>query len=405
MKRSFIREILEVIGSDTVSFAGGLPDESLFPLEAMQKAAADVFASPASLQYSLSAGILPLREKLASYYTAMGLDTKPEEILITTGAQQALDLISRAYFRFGTVVEAPAYLGALNAFSANGCSLNPVTLEEEGLDIGAFERRFAITKRAYVMCDFQNPTGISYSEAQREELARIAIRHDGIIVEDGAYMELFFEERLAPMALYAPHHTLHVGSFSKTLAPGLRLGWIRGDAALLAPILALKERSDLHTSTLSQLLAERFWESGLFGKHLRTVRSTYKAKCDALAEELTSQLSDFRFTKPKGGMFIYGRFPEWVDAKELAMECLSNGAVFVPGGEFYPGSPLCSEARFNFTGTTPEQMRRGIAIIARTYEAYKQRSASAEASFSIIAASAAEGASSFGVHNKRSVYA
>ncbi len=373
MKRSFIREILEVIGSDTVSFAGGLPDETLFPLEAMHKASQEIFASPASLQYSVSGGILPLREKLASYYTGMGLPTAPEEILITTGAQQALDLISRTYFRFGTLVEAPAYLGALNAFSANGCSLNPVALDEQGLDIDLFERRFAITKRAYLMCDFQNPTGISYSENQREELARIAIRHEGIIVEDGAYMELFFEERLHPMALYAPHRTLHVGSFSKTLAPGLRLGWIRGDAALLAPILALKERSDLHTSTLSQLLAERFWESGLFGRHLRTVRSTYKAKCDALAHELISQLGDFRFTKPNGGMFIYGSFPEWVDAKELAMECLSNGAVFVPGGEFYPGSPRSPEARFNFTGTTPEQMHRGIGIIADTYEKYKHQ--------------------------------
>ena len=405
MKRSFIRQILEVIGSDTVSFAGGLPDESLFPLEEMQKAALEALATPGALQYSVSAGILPLREKLASYYTGMGLETSAEEILITTGAQQALDLISRVYFRFGTVVESPAYLGALNAFSANGCTLNPVTLTVEGLDINTFERRFAITKRAYLMCDFQNPTGISYPPSKREELASLAIRHDGIIVEDGAYMELFFEKRLAPMALYAPHHTLHVGSFSKTLAPGLRLGWIRGDAKLLAPILALKERSDLHTSTLSQLLAEHFWESGLFGKHLRLVRSTYKSKCDALAHELKTQLGDFRFTKPTGGMFIYGSFPEGVDAKELAMECLREGAVFVPGGEFYPGAPISPEARFNFTNATPEQMHRGIAIIAKTYEAYKHRSASAEANFSAIAASAAEGASSFGVQNKRSVYA
>lgn len=373
MKRSFIREILEVIGSDTVSFAGGLPDEKLFPLKAMQKAAADVFASPGALQYSVSAGILPLREKLASYYTGMGLQTGPEEILITTGAQQALDLISRVYFRSGTLVEAPAYLGALNAFSANGCSLNAVSLDDHGLDLAEFERRFAVTKRAYLMCDFQNPTGISYSEYEREELAHMAIKYDGIIVEDGAYMELFFEERIAPMALHAPHHTLHVGSFSKTLAPGLRLGWIRGDAALLQPILALKERADLHTSTLSQLLAERFWQSGLFGRHLRTVRATYKAKCDALASELQTRLSDFRFTKPKGGMFIYGSFPDWVDAKELAMECLKEGAVFVPGGEFYPGSPLSPEARFNFTNASPEEMRRGISIIARTYERYKYR--------------------------------
>ncbi|HEX5329549.1 PLP-dependent aminotransferase family protein [Sulfuricurvum sp.] len=370
MKRSFIREILEVIGSDTVSFAGGLPDESLFPIEAMQKASQEVLSTPGALQYSITAGIPTLRQKLADYYTGMGLETKSENILITTGAQQALDLISRIYFREGTVVEAPAYLGALNAFSANDCPMYPVPLNDSGLDLHTFEEMFKQTKRAYLMCDFQNPTGICYSDEVRQKLARIAIHHNGIIVEDGAYMELFFEERLAPMSLYAPDHTLHVGSFSKTLAPGLRLGWIRGDEKLLQPILALKERADLHTSALSQHLAERFWESGLFGKHLRKIRSAYKRKCDALADELTSQLSDFCFIKPKGGMFIYGTFPEEIDAKELALACLKNGAVFVPGGEFYPDTCVSSEARFNFSNTTPEEMRRGISIIAQTYKAY-----------------------------------
>lgn len=379
MKRSFIREILEVIGSDTVSFAGGLPDESLFPIEALQMASHEVFATPGALQYSISSGIPSLRDKLASYYTAMGMETKSENILITTGAQQALDLISRIYFTSGVVVEAPAYLGALNAFSANGCALHPVPLKETGPDIHLFEERFKQTKRAYLMCDFQNPTGISYSDADRQELARIAVKHNGIIIEDGAYMELFFNERLAPMSLYAPKHTLHVGSFSKTLAPGLRLGWIRGDVKLLQPIIALKERSDLHTSTLSQLLAERFWESGFFGKHLRKIRAAYKHKCDALADELTSQLSDFCFIKPKGGMFIYGSFPEDIDAKELALQCLKNGAVFVPGGEFYPDAPVSSEARFNFTNTTPEEMRRGIEIIAQAYKIYKDQRENANA--------------------------
>lgn len=371
MKRSFIREILEVIGSDTASFAGGLPDESLFPMEGMKKASHEVFATAGALQYSVSSGIPSLREKLASYYTAMGLETASENILITTGAQQALDLISRIYFTAGTVVEAPAYLGALNAFSANGCPMHPVSLNNTGLDMDSFEKKFKQTKRAYIMCDFQNPTGICYSDSDRQKLAQIAVENDGIIVEDGAYMELFFEERLAPLSLYAPHHTLHVGSFSKTLAPGLRLGWIRGDAALLQPILALKERSDLHTSTLSQLLAERFWESGFFGKHLRKIRTAYKHKCDALADELTSQLSDFCFIKPKGGMFIYGTFPDEIDAKELAMQCLKNGAVFVPGGEFYTGTPISAEARFNFSNATSEEMHRGIAIIAKTYKNQK----------------------------------
>ncbi|MGD9970198.1 MAG: PLP-dependent aminotransferase family protein [Sulfuricurvum sp.] len=372
MKRSFIREILEVIGSDTVSFAGGLPDESLFPVEGFQKAAVEALASGKALQYSLSQGLPSLREKIASYYTGMGLETKAENILITTGAQQALDLISRVYFRFGTITEAPAYLGALNAFSANGCTIHTVALEGK-IDLSEFRRRFAITKRAYIMSDFQNPTGLRYSDEERHDLAEIAIAHDGIIVEDAAYMELFFDERSAPLALYAPHNTLHVGSFSKTLAPGLRLGWIRGEVNLLQPVLALKERSDLHTSTLSQQLADRYWQSGEFGRHLRRIRLTYRAKCDAMAEELARTLPDFHFMKPDGGMFIYGAFPEGIDSRELALACLEEGAVFVPGGEFYPGTPITSEARFNFTNATEEEMKRGIAIIARTYERFRRQ--------------------------------
>lgn len=372
MKRSFIREILEVIGSDTVSFAGGLPDENLFPLEGLQKAAFEALSSGSSLQYTISSGIPSLREKIAGYYTGMGLETSAENILITTGAQQALDLISRIYFSYGTVVEAPAYLGALNAFSANGCPMYTCALKPH-LDIDDFKRRFAVTKRAYLMCDFQNPTGISYSQSEREKLAGIAIENDGIIVEDGAYMELFFEERSDPIAVYAPKNTLHVGSFSKTLAPGLRLGWIRGDAELLKPVLALKERSDLHTSTLSQLMADGYWQSGEFGRHLRRIRNAYRTKCDLMSNELSAKLPDFRFEKPKGGMFIYGTFPEDIDARELALECLKNGAVFVPGGEFYPGAPISPEARFNFTNATIEEMKRGIGIIAETYNRLRKR--------------------------------
>ncbi|MDD2266112.1 PLP-dependent aminotransferase family protein [Sulfuricurvum sp.] len=364
MKRSFIREILEVIDTDTISFAGGLPDENLFPMQAIAASAQSVLSDPKSLQYSFSAGISALRDKLAAYYTALGLETSRENILITTGAQQALDLISRVYFKEGSVVEAPAYLGALNAFNANGCPLYPYALQ----NTEEFESLFAKTKRAYIMCDFQNPTGYSYSVEERIRIAQTAIRHEGIIVEDGAYTELYFEERLPMLSSFAPHHALHVGSFSKILAPGLRLGWIRGDASLLQPILALKERSDLHTSTLSQMVADTFWASGAFEEHLPKIRALYRAKCDYLADKLTTLLPEFVFEKPKGGMFIYGTFTGGIDAYALAMDSLKAGAVFVPGGEFYTATPLCSEARFNFTHSTFEEMERGVSIIAQTYK-------------------------------------
>ncbi|MDD3598311.1 PLP-dependent aminotransferase family protein [Sulfuricurvum sp.] len=366
MKRSFIREILETINSDTISFAGGLPNEKLFPMDAIAQSAQEVLNDPKSLQYSFSGGIPQLREKLAAYYTAMGLETTKDEILITTGAQQALDLISRVHFKQGAVVEAPAYLGALNAFNANGCPLFPTPIS----DLEAFEYHFSKTKRAYLMCDFQNPTGKCYTLQERKRFAHSALKHEGLIVEDGAYMELYFEEKMPILAMFAPANTIHVGSFSKILAPGLRLGWIRAESRWLQPILALKERSDLHTSTLSQMIADDFWQRGAFDTHLPNIRAVYATKCDYLANKLKILLPEFVFEKPKGGMFIYGTFEGDIDAHALAMECLKRGAVFVPGGEFYDGSPKSSEARFNFTHSTFAEMFRGVSIIAETYREF-----------------------------------
>jgi len=369
MKRSFVREILEVIGSNTVSFAGGLPDETLFPRELIAKISADVLQHTSTLQYSTSRGITSLRKKIAAYYCTLGLDTTAENIIITTGAQQALDLISRIYFKDGVVVEAPAYLGAINAFSANGCAMTPVSLLKDGINIDGFSEAFSKTKRAYLMCDFQNPTGQRYSLEYRKKLAAIAEYHDGIIVDDGAYMELFFEDRMPLMASFAPANILHVGSFSKILAPGLRIGWIRADEKYLAPILALKERADLHTSTLSQAIADGFLASGALKTHLPKIRSGYMSKCNFLAEKLSLEIPSFSFQKPKGGMFIYGKFNDNVNSRELAFECLKNGAVFVPGGEFYSSEHPTNEARFNFSHPSLEDISRGISIIAKTINA------------------------------------
>ncbi len=363
MKRSFVREILEAINPDTVSFAGGLPDESLFPVEKIKEAADKALKDSASLQYSVSGGIKSLREKLADYYTKLGVPTNPDEILITTGAQQALDLISRAYFKSGVTVESPAYLGALGSFAANGCPLHPTLLG----DMEAFEASFKKTKRAYLMCDFQNPTGRCRPLESRKLLAESATKNNGVIVEDGAYMELYFDEKLPIMATFAPARTIHVGSFSKILAPGLRLGWIRAAKELLAPILALKERSDLHTSTLSQMIADGFWESGGFDGHLENIRKIYAAKAKYLSKTLTAKIPQFSFEEPRGGMFIYGSFPKDTDTRALAYASLAKGAVFVPGGEFYEGAPINNEARFNFTHTSFEQMQKGIEIIADVY--------------------------------------
>ena len=363
MKRSFVREILEAINPDTVSFAGGLPDESLFPIEGIREATQKALSTTSALQYSVSGGMESLRQKIADYYTSLGVETSYEEILITTGAQQALDLLSRAYFRGGVTVESPAYLGALGSFAANGCPLFGARLG----DIDAFCDSFLKTKRGYLMCDFQNPTGKSYDVESRRRIGQVAEKNGGIIVEDGAYMELFFRERLPIMASFAPSNVIHVGSFSKILAPGLRLGWIRASKELLAPVLALKERADLHTSTLSQAIADNFWADGGFASHIPKIREEYGKKATYLSSLLRAKIPDFRFEEPEGGMFIYGSFADGVDAKALAYACLAEGAVFVPGGEFYEGSPLSCEARINYTHTSFEEMEAGIDIVARVY--------------------------------------
>lgn len=367
MKRSFVREILEATTSDTISFAGGLPDESLFPIEGIREATAKALLSTASLQYSVSGGIESLRQKLADYYTKLGIPTSYDEILITTGAQQALDLLSRAYFKGGVTVESPAYLGALGSFAANGCPLHSAPLGSTD----AISESFLKTKRAYLMCDFQNPTGKCYDVESRKLLAKSAIKNDGIIVEDGAYMELFFEERLPAMATFAPSNVIHVGSFSKILAPGLRLGWIRGKKELLAPALALKERADLHTSSLSQAIADNFWADGGFEAHIPKIRENYSKKAKYLAELLRAKIPDFAFEEPRGGMFIYGAFTLGIDTRALAYACLEAGAVFVPGGEFYEGAPINNEARINYTHTSFEQMEKGVDIIAKVYQSSK----------------------------------
>jgi len=370
MKRSFIREILEAIDSDTISFAGGLPDESLFPTKSISEITQKILCDPSTLQYSISSGLPSLREKIASHYCELGLQTGVENILITTGAQQAIDLISRVYFKNGVVAEAPAYLGALNTFSANGCVIHPIKLNKDGIDFDKFYASFKHIKNAYLMSDFQNPTGNQYDTKTREKLAEAALKCDGIIVDDGAYMELYFENRLPMLPSFAPNNTLHLGSFSKILAPGLRLGWIRGDKKLLQPILALKERADLHTSTLSQKIADEFLGSSELNIHLSKIRSAYKAKCDTLAKELELNLPTFRFQKPKGGMFIYGSFEDEIDAFKLTMECLKNKAVFVPGSEFYCVNHKRNEARFNFTHSSSFDTKRGIEIISNTYQSF-----------------------------------
>ncbi|MHC3995591.1 aminotransferase-like domain-containing protein [Thiomicrolovo sp. ZZH C-3] len=366
MKRQFIREILDVITADTISFAGGLPDADLFPLDGFKSAAEKVLGDPASLQYSRSQGYAPLREKIAQRYCDAGFETRADEILITTGSQQAINLIAMSTLPYGVTVELPAYLGALSAFRLSKVRTEGVALEHDGIAMTPFRRSLARTGAAYLIPDFQNPTGLRYSTAKRNAVAKALLNENALLIEDAPYSELYFDHASLPISAAMPERSFHLGSFSKILAPGLRVGWVRASEANLRRLLIIKETIDLHTSTLDQRLIDAYWEAEGLEQHLATLRIHYRAKKNALAAALRTTLPDFIFDEPHGGMFLYGRLPGY-DTRTLVDRCVQRGVAFVPGSEFYPGSPAHDELRLNFTHTDPAQMHRGVSLIAEAY--------------------------------------
>ena len=363
MKRSFIREILENTGNETISFAGGLPNASLFPNLALKTSAMRVLENPMSLQYGNSTGYEPLKEKIAKRYTDDGFPTTSDEILITSGSQQALDIISRYYKGREITIEAPSYLGAMNVFKLNGLKQEPIRLESDGVALSSFQKSFEQTKFAYLISDFQNPSGYTYSLEKRKEIAKLVKEKDGIIIEDSPYSKLYFEEEYPSISSFVPNHSFHLGTFSKTLAPALRIGWIRADRKLLEPLIAYKETMDLHTNGVAQqIINDYLSRENQYDEHLELLRKKYKEKMEFFTEQLDLILPKFIYNKPKGGMFIYGKFVD-VDSSILLQKCLKNEVVFVPGKEFYFVDEPCGEIRFNFTNASNEEIVRGLKII------------------------------------------
>ncbi|SFZ97345.1 Transcriptional regulator, GntR family domain / Aspartate aminotransferase [hydrothermal vent metagenome] len=368
MKRSFIREILEHTNSETISFAGGLPDASLFPNKALRKSACRVLKQTNVLQYGTSTGYEPLKEKIAEMYTKDGFETTSDNILITSGSQQALDIISRFHSSKKITIESPSYLGAMNIFSLNNLMQDSVMMKKSGLDIKAFHDSFKSTKLAYLIPDFQNPTGITYSLKKREKIANIIQKHDGLIIEDSPYSKLYFKKEYKSISSMIPNHSYHLGSFSKTLAPALRIGWIRASKELIQPLVAYKEAMDLHTNGLVQsLLNDYLSNQNHYDMHMKLLRKKYNKKMQFFSKTLDKELPEFVYKKPKGGMFIYGEFLN-INTSLLVQECLKKGVVFVPGIEFYTDNKNRNQIRFNFTNSSKKDVEIGLNIIRKVIE-------------------------------------
>jgi len=360
LKRSFIREILEHTSNDTISFAGGLPDVSLFPHKALQASAYQALENPESLQYSTSTGYAPLKAQIAKLYSERGFATSSENILITSGSQQGLDIICRYHRGASICIEEPSYLGALNIFTLNNMNTHSVPLKHDGIDLEIFKRNIEQSTLAYLIPDFQNPSGTCYDAKHRTEVAKILKNTDTLFIEDAPYQELYFDQSHKSISRHLPKQSYHLGSFSKVLAPALRIGWIRADAKLLEPLIAYKEAIDLHTSSITQRIVSHYLEeTAPFQAHLKQLRSTYKEKMLYFSEQLDLYLPTFEYTKPKGGMFIYGRL-KGVDTMVLVQRCMAHGVVFVPGYEFGGAK---DEIRFNFTHSSFEEIRKGLERI------------------------------------------
>ena len=370
MKRSFIREILEHTNNNTISFAGGLPDQSLFPTADLQQSANRVLKHNATLQYTKSTGIDSLKEKIAQFYCDEGFPTKPDNIMITSGSQQALDIISRYNNNKTITIESPSYLGAINIFNLNNIKQKSIILEDDGINLKGFKSSIKDTKFSYLIPDFQNPTGKTYSKEKREQIATMIKENDAILIEDSPYSELYFDTKNTMISSTIPNNSFHLGSFSKTLAPSLRIGWIRASEELLEPLISYKEAMDLHTNGLSQYIVDDYLnDMDKYKRHLEVIREQYKIKMLIFKEQLDHYLPTFEYCEPKGGMFIYGKLPN-INTTSLIRECIKHEVIFVPGSEFYSDDSVIDEIRFNYTHTSIQDIKKGLAKIAKILKTF-----------------------------------
>jgi 2-aminoadipate transaminase len=366
-----VRDILSVTARpEVINFAGGLPAPELFDATGIAAAYQAVLTeTPArALQYATTEGEPVLRTALAERTSARGLPTEPDDLLVTTGSQQALSLLATALLEPGDVVlvESPCYLAALQVFAFAGARVVAVPGDEAGVDPEALEELVVRErpKLLYTVPTFQNPTGRTLPADRRAAVAAIAARRGLWIVEDDPYGELRFEgERLPWIAAQegAADRTVLLGSFSKVMAPGLRLGWLRAPADLLRACVVAKQAADLHTPTVNQLAAARYLADNDLDAHVARVAAVYRERRDAMLAGLANALpEESSWERPEGGMFLWARLPESYDTTELLARVVGRGVAYVPGAPFYAGEPDRSTMRLCFVTQTPGEIREGL---------------------------------------------
>lgn len=374
MRPSTIREILKfTVQPEVISFAGGLPAPELFPVEAV-KAAADAaltkFGSQA-LQYGPSEGAPLLREWVAGEMGRRGIKAVASDVLMTNGSQQVLDLAGKAFLNPGDVVltENPTYLAAIQAFQTFEAKFVPVPTDQDGLIPEALPEliRQHRPKFLYTIPNFQNPTGITLSGPRRQALARLAAEHELVVLEDDPYGRLRYRGTDLPPIKHWDEAGLviYASTFSKTIAPGLRLGWVVAPPEAFSRMLILKQAADLHTSSFDQLVAYFYLTGNDQESHLGKIRTAYGERYGILDEALRASMpASYTWTKPEGGMFLWVTGPEQLDSMELLQRALKENVAFVPGRDFFPADAGRNFLRLNYSNSTPERLREGVRRLA-----------------------------------------
>ncbi|MBU0982563.1 MAG: PLP-dependent aminotransferase family protein [candidate division Zixibacteria bacterium] len=377
LSTSIIREILKFSSQPgVISFAGGLPAPELFPLDIMKKVTADVIEKhgAASMQYSLSQGIIQLREVIAERASRLGSPSGPENILITSGSQQGIEMLARAFIDPGDYIltELPTYVGALQAFNFYQARYVTVDMDSEGMLIDQVEERIKTfhPKLIYTVSNFQNPTGITMSLERREQLVELAAAYDIPLVDDNPYGDVRFSGTPLPMLKsLGGDGVVELGTFSKTFAPGLRVAWMNAPADIIKTFEKVKQASDLHTSTFCQFVLYEFISQGHLDTQIERIKKDYMAKRDIMLGALEEHFPEgITWTRPQGGLFLWVELPKHMSAKDLLDKAVELKVAYVYGTPFFPNGGGDNTMRLNFSNASPEGLVEGVKRLGKLFK-------------------------------------
>ncbi|HMN62084.1 MAG TPA: PLP-dependent aminotransferase family protein [Anaerolinea sp.] len=387
MKSSAIRELLKLTEDpEIISFAGGLPAPEVFPVEEFVEACTKVLREngPTALQYGATEGYTPLLEMIARHTSRLGIEVPPANIMITSGSQQALDLLGKIFINHGdrVLVESPTYLGALQAWNIYGAEYVTTRSDNDGIVTDELEAALRTgPKFIYVLPNFQNPTGVTIPLDRRMKIIELADHYGVPIVEDDPYGQLRFEGENIPAIEVLDsqkHHNgqcysgnvIYLSTFSKTLAPGIRLAYVIAPPEVIRKLVMAKQGADLHTATFNQMVAYEVSRGGFLDRHIQHIREVYHYRRDVMLDTLTEHMPEgVQWTHPQGGLFLWVTLPETMNSIELFKEAVKRKVAFVPGESFYPCGGGHNTMRLNFSNATPEKINEGISRLAEVIKA------------------------------------